>query len=228
MSNQLPPYPEGTKFAICIPSQQFCDIRWALALPTVFGTMPPGSVLFADWRYGVAETREQLWYTAVMSQPTITHIAYIDTDMIIEPNVFPQLVADNKPIVGATYFNSLLTGVAAWKEEKPIDIKIPRESSLVEVDKIGMGACLIKKEVFTETLKDEEKPLFFYQLDVSKQKMMSEDFYFFLKLAKYGIKPFVDLRCKCQHLKNCAITIDGQIIGPAVPPPPPPNDPNKK
>lgn len=211
------------KVAICVPTTTLIDVRWALAWPGVCGTFPGGSQLFADWRYGVAETREQLWYTAWKGIPDLTHIMWIDSDVILDLNCIPQLLLDNKPIVSGIYFNSLLTGVNAWLDEKPIDIRDQKykEQPLVQVDKVGMGVCLMQKSVFDE-LQDEEKPLFYYKVDVTTQSLLSEDFYFFQKLAKHGIKPWVDLRCRATHLKATALTPEGLVIGPAPPQSQPP------
>lgn len=210
-------YPPSIKVAICIPAQQQVDIRWAFTLPKIFQQVPPNSQVFTDWRYGLAETRETLFHTAIKSLPDLTHILWVDTDTIPNDNVIPQLILDNKPIISAIYFNSLFTGINAWKDEKPLDLKNPvlQKDPIVEVDKIGMGICVMQKNVY-DALVDEEKPLFYYKVDIGTQQLLSEDFYFFQKAAKHGIKPWVDVRCQALHIKNCAINPDGSIQTPFV------------
>jgi hypothetical protein len=187
------------------------DVRWAMGFPTFLSTCPAGSVYFADWRYGVGESREALYHTAINGVPDITHMLFLDADIIPNANVVKLLLEDNKPVVSAIYFNSLLTGLNAWKEEKALDPKMAYTDPLVEVDKVGMGCCLMNKKVF-DVLAEETRPLFFYKIDTITNQMLSEDFWFFKeKLLKYGIKPWVDLRAQCVHLKSFGVNPDGSI-----------------
>ena len=175
-----------------------------------------GTTFFGDWHYGVAESREFLYDTAIRSVPDLTHLVFLDSDILPAPNVMKLLIEDNKPIVSGIYFNSLLTGLNAWKDEKALDMKTAYPDPVVEVDKVGMGICLMKKQIF-DVLKEEPRPLFFYKIDTMNAKMLSEDFVFFEKLKKYGIKPFVDLRAQCLHIKSFPVNPDGSIGQPQQP-----------
>ena len=190
------------KVAICIPTMITVDARWALSLPKMLGTAPPNSTFFAEWRYGVAETRESLYHTAMKSIPDLTHIFFYDSD-VIPMTDFPiqTLLQDNKQIVSGVYWNSLYTGVAAWKDEKPLDLGAPRNDPLIECDKTGMGCCLISIDVFKTLIENnEERPFFKYIIDTKTDTLMSEDFKFYQTVAKYGIKPWLDTRVQCGHL----------------------------
>jgi hypothetical protein len=203
------------------------DARWALSLPKMLGTAPPNSTFFAEWRYGVAETRESLYHTAMKSIPDLTHIFYYDAD-IVPITEFPiqTLLQDNKQIVSGIYWNSLYTGVAAWKDEKPLNLGAPRNDPLIECDKIGFGCTLISVDVFKTLIEhDEERPFFKYIIDTKTGTLMSEDFAMLAKCAKYGIKPWVDTRVQCMHLKGLAIMPNGQVQIDANPPPAPPAPP---
>ena len=215
--------PAGPKVAICIPTMITVDARWALNLPKVLGTAPPNSTFFAEWRYGVAETRESLYHTAMKSIPDLTHVFYYDAD-IIPITDFPiqTLLQDNKQIVSGVYWNSLYTGVAAWKDEKPINMAESRNSPLIECDKVGMGCCLISIEVFKTLIEaDEPRPFFQYIINTKTNTLMSEDFAMLAKCAKFGIKPWLDSRVQCMHLKNLGILPNGQVQVDQPPPPPP-------
>ena len=216
------------KVAICIPTMITVDARWALNLPKVLGTAPPNSTFFAEWRYGVAETRESLYHTAMKSVPDLTHVFYYDAD-IIPITDFPiqTLLQDNKQIVSGVYWNSLYTGVAAWKDEKPINMAEQRNSPLIECDKVGFGMTLISIDVFKTLIEaDEPRPFFKYVIDTKTNSLMSEDFYFLTQLcAKHGIKPFLDTRVQAMHLKNLGILPNGQVQVDQPPPPPPAQQP---
>jgi len=225
VSTTAPPVAPTHKVAICIPTTITVDARWALNLPKVLGTAPPNSTFFAEWRYGVAETRESLYHTAMKSIPDLTHIFYYDAD-VIPITEFPiqTLLQDNKPIVSGIYWNSLYTGLAAWKDEKPINLAEPRNSPLIECDKVGFGCALISVDVFKTLIEaDEPRPFFKYVIDTKTNSLMSEDFYFLTQLcAKHGIKPWIDSRVQCLHLKGLGILPNGQVQIDAAPPPPPP------
>lgn len=219
-----PKWPEGIKLAILTPIYPLVDCRWALAFPKFLQQIPPNSFHFADWRYGVGESREALLHTAMVSVPDLTHILFLDGDVIPDDTaVFNLFQHPEVDIVAGIYFNSLLTGMAAWKNEQALKLQdlVGRENPLLEVDKVGIGLCLFKASVFRFLdEKQEERPFFFYKLDARANQMMSEDFYFFKKLEKYGIKPHIDLRARCMHLKTVGLLPEGAVSGglPTCPP----------
>ncbi len=222
----LPPQPQGSpiygvvnpgpqaKICMLIPTGLTCDVRWGFMFPQLLSDLPPGSNYFADYRYGLAETREALVTQALTTVPDISHILFVDNDCIpLTPNPIKTLLSDDKPIITGAYFNSLFTGLAAWKNEAAIQIKTPNQPFLQECDKTGFGFTLIKREVF-DAMKDEQRPWFYYTVDAGIMKMQSEDFYFIDKAKKYGYKPWVDLRVQLGHIKTVVINADGTINGP--------------
>lgn len=211
-----PKWPDGIKLAVLTPIYPLVDCRWALSFPKFLQQIPPNSFHFADWRYGVGESREALLHTAMSSVPDLTHILFLDGDVIPDDGAVFKLFEHDKDIVAGIYFNSLLTGLAAWKNEQALKIQdhTGRENPLMEVDKVGIGLCLFKADVFRKMDKEgEERPFFYYKLDARANQMMSEDFYLFQKLAKYGIKPHIDLRARCAHLKSALILPEGAVAG---------------
>ena len=206
------------KLAVAIPTLPLVDVRWALSVPRVLGQCPQGTAYFAEWRYGVGETREALYFEILNQVKDCTHILYWDSDVIPPDGAVLRLLMDDKEIVSALYFNSLYTGVAAWKDEKPVTVPRPDEVRLLtdmtamqEVDKVGMGFTIMKRQVFDELMQFEEPPFFYYKIDVRNAKLLSEDFYAFEKLKKYGIKPWVDKRVWCDHLKALNVHANGTI-----------------
>ena len=77
----------------------------------------------------------------------------------------------------------------------------------------GFGFVLIQKQLFDELEKKQaKKPWFYYTVDSGARKMQSEDFYFTdIVRETLGIKPFVDLRVQCGHIKSMVINPNGQI-----------------
>ena len=177
--------------------------------------------------------------------PDATHYLFLDTDIVPAQGAIQRLLDANLPVVSGAYYNSFLNGLAAWKDEKPIRIAaVPKLDDkgnvvktptgqvmaepdkfidavtqrpigpLVEVDKVGLGLCLFQKQVF-DTLEEEGRPFFYYQVDSLQKKMLSEDFWLFKhRLGKLGIKPWVHLGAQALHLKAMFINWDGTVISP--------------
>ena len=210
------------KIALLVPTNLNVDIRWAVGFQQILGQLPPGSTYMMDYRYGLGETREALVTEALVKIPDLTHIMFLDSDVITAvPNAVQLLLMDNKPIISGVYFNSLMTGAAAWKRikdqngqevEAPIPV-VNQAQQLVEVDKIGLGFAIIQKDVFTQLEeKKARRPWFYYTVDGGERKMQSEDFYFLDSVREtLGIKPWVDLRVGCGHIKTVIIMQDGSI-----------------
>jgi len=207
---------------IGIPTHQSVDIEWSNyyshnLLPKM---VPPNTGVILENRYGVAQSRETIANT-FMRNPNATHLLFYDTDIIpndshaITTLINDTMLDQSKYIVSGCYYNSLYTGLNAWINEVAINPKDPNSifntspDPLIPVDKIGMGICMIRKDLF-RLLVMEERPLFFYKIQEGNV-MQSEDFVFFDKLAKYGIRPYIDTRVKCDHIKRCKVGFDGSI-----------------
>lgn len=207
------------RLSILTPIYPLTDCRWTLSLPGILQHVPPGSTHLADWRYGVAEARESLLHTAMVSRPDLTHILFLDGDVIPDQDSIWYLFQHPEvDIVSGIYFNSLLTGLAAWREGDGQAVKVQehigRENPLMRVQKVGMGLCLIKIDVFKKMEEAKEpRPFFYYMLDARNNQMQSEDFYFFSKCLKYNIQPHIDFRARATHLKMVSLTPEGAAGG---------------
>lgn len=215
--NSVPPMVVGgreVKIAIGVPANREVDFRWAFWFANLRIQFPT-AVIIADNKYGIASSREAI-FQQFMSLPMLTHLLFVDADIVLPSFAIQTLVLDNVDIVSGVYWNSLNTGDAAWVNEIPLDIKQFNANNnnvgnpVIQVDKTGMGCCLISKRV-GQLLSTEEKPYFYYKIGDGNAQM-SEDFYFYQKLNKLGIKPFVDLRVQCQHIRNVLQNADGGIV----------------
>ena len=151
-----------------------------------------------------------------MSLPMLTHLLFVDADLILPNFAIQTLISDNVDIVSGVYWNSLNTGAAAWVNEAPIDVKQFNANNnnvgnpLIQVDKTGMGCCLLSKRV-GQLLLTEDRPYFYYKIGDGNAQL-SEDFYFYQKMNKLGIKPHLDLRIQCQHIRSVLQNADGGLI----------------
>lgn len=213
----LPPKP--VQLMVGIPVTPHTDIEWTLNYGSklLMQMLPPNSFVIPENRYGIGYARESL-VNHFISNPSFTHLLFIDTDILpIETHGIKTLIDDtiidpSKYIVSGIYHNSLYSGINAWKNEialKYNDIK-NNPDPVMEVDKIGMGYCVLKKELF-HILNLESRPLFNYKI-MEGNIMESEDFTFLKMLgAKYNIHPYIDTRVTAQHIKRCKVNVDGGV-----------------
>jgi hypothetical protein len=206
------------KLMVGIPATPLVDFRWAMRNAVVLQQQcppPPQTIIAADNRYGIAASREAI-FNQFVAMPDVTHLLFVDTDMILPDFAVQTLIQDDKPIVSAVYWNSLFTGNAAWVDDKPLDIRNINSNNnnvtepLIQVDKVGFGCCLFQREI-TKLLLTEDRPLFYYK--ITEGSLHSEDFFFLSKIRKLGKQymPWVDLRIQCQHIKSCMIGANGGV-----------------
>lgn len=91
-------------------------------------------------------------------QRNVSHIFFLDEDIILKPETIISLKNTNMPFVGATYYSrSPPYNVTANINQNPITRDMilerrknhpPNANILLEVTEIGMGACLIDTRVF--------------------------------------------------------------------------------
>jgi len=140
-----------------------------------------------------------------------THLFMYDADSVLRPNTILVLLEDGREVVSGYYLARKGTGALVVLKRttvKPLCnindfnyyrsytlrefFNLPREEKkLIRVDGTGMGAVLIKREVFEEL----EEPYF---LEWSShmppdQHQFGEDLWFSEALAKAGIPIYVDL-----------------------------------
>lgn len=130
----------------------------------------------------------------------VSHLLFIDNDMVFPPDALTKLIQYDKDIIGADYnqrsFPLTSTAKIADENGKLIAKKLTDEEkrSLLKVYSLGLGFVLIKAEVF----KKIPKPWFNSPLD-EEDNFMTEDFYFFDKANKAGIEVWCDPSLAIRH-----------------------------
>lgn len=198
--------------AIAVPATPWVDWRWSFWFSQLRMQFP-SAIVMADNKYGIAQSREALLnqFNAI---PALTHMLFVDTDLIAPDFAIYSLLQHNVDIVSGVYWNSLFTGNAAWIDEQPININnfnaqnMNVSNPLLKVDKCGFGFTLISKELMKKLL-TEDRPLFYYK--ITGGELHSEDFYFASILKRLGVPMYVDLRIRLQHVKTVLINANGQV-----------------
>lgn len=135
------------------------------------------------------------------------YLAMLDSDVIPCKN-WLDLIQERKDIISGLYFGwthkKYLTpfmfkfkkgGVFQDKGDRAFDIV--EGSGIVEVDRTGAGALIIKREVL-----EKIKRPFEVVYDEDGIAQTGEDFKFFERAQESGYKIFVDSDCICNHMKT--------------------------
>jgi len=182
-----------------IPSQFFGSF---LALYEYTKTKYKVNVLNIDNTY--VDTARNSIIAAFLKNPSDL-LFFMDSDMLVPRNSIELLDAHDKPVVSGIYFGRSQAGetypVAYNKQDEKRYAPITSfPKSLIEVDAVGLGCCLIKKSVLIDlSQKLGEKP--FFMVDHSdKQNVVGEDMYFCRQLKENGYPVLIDPALQCGHI----------------------------
>lgn len=202
------------EIALCIAHQELTTMEWAIAFRNL---QLPSNLLFMNRGMPIDVAREQMVRSALKHE--IKYVFFLDSDIVLEPNAVMTLKAiaeqKNLPIVSALYWARKRVDQpqpAAWKiihregntiKAAPVIVEEHiQKGNIIEVDFIGMGACLIKKEIFDKlNKKNPDKPFFEWGLGRKNLPQVSEDFYFCLRcIDELGIHPYVATLVRAHHV----------------------------
>ena len=142
-----------------------------------------------------------------------THVLLLDSDNVVETPADPNealryLLERNEAIVSGLYRAKKQEGFpyCMWKEH-PTDenLMIAIESftgNWIQPDLIGIGFCLIKREVF------EKVPKPWFKWD---EPTPSEDFYFIKKARKAGYVVNVFTEVRVAHIGTLVVETEGNV-----------------
>lgn len=202
------------EIALCIPHLETVSMEWALSFRNL---QLPSYLLFMNRGMPIDVAREQMVRSAL--KHNIKYIFFLDSDVVLPPDgvMILKSIAEQKnlPIVSALYWarkREQIPQPAAWKiiyregniiKSAPVMVEEHiQKGNILEVDFIGLGACLIKREVFDKLdthLKG--KPFFEWGLGRPNLPQVSEDFYFCLNVIdNLGIHPYVATSVRAHHI----------------------------
>lgn len=171
-----------------------------------------------DYNYAVNNNaslplnRNQLVYDSL--KKSATHILFLDSDIIVKPELIQKMLTTNLPVIGLLCFtrNSEKPEPIIYKDGKIMD---PFPEGIIEVDSTGTGCLLIKREVFAaiydlQEFKSGGNRFFVYNemwgSDLECKKL-GEDRSFCALAKRAGFKIYVDTVNTCEHLNPEGIGI---------------------
>lgn len=145
----------------------------------------------------IQDNRETIVETAI--EHKMTHLLFIDHDMIFEPEAVHSLVQRNKDIIGAPFaLRTESSRFATVKGTDPHGNKIWEEypDGLIKCCAVGTGFMLINLEVF----KKIPKPWFQLEYDDKGELQYGEDMSFCRKAREAGFDIFCDSKVNLLHI----------------------------
>ena len=206
------------KISIGIPYETRITVMWAMKTlgPLLFIPVPFCDKFPQMCRGFPLPLKRDKIVEMTLADPTMTHLLFVDTDSVCEkpsdPNQALQtLLQINEPIVSALYRAKQATGFnpAMWVEavepgtgKKGYTPIQQWTGNWIQADTIGMGFCLIKREVFEKI----PPPWFPWE-----RLEPSEDFSFCVKAKAAGYKINVFTDVQVSHIGDLIVHPDGHI-----------------
>jgi GT2 family glycosyltransferase len=214
--------PQGGKPTVCMLVPHFGNvtIEWCDTAYAPFKYIPhPRFNKTLKMARGIQnlDTERNMLVEFALQDPGVTHMFFLDTDCIPEsPKDINQaveiLLGCNAPIVSGVYRAKKRTSFpyAMWMNNPKGKGYIPiarYDGNWLEVDVIGFGFVLVKREVFEKI----PKPWFVWD-----RPQPSEDFAFCNKAKKAGFKINVMADVKVSHTGHLKVLNNGRVVNLAV------------
>ena len=197
--------------ALCLPTSDLFHPNTVISI--LNGNIPrPGIAINARGK-NVFQARNELVRDALAFEDPelgkVTHLLWIDDDMIFRSDAVPKLIAHDLPIVGGLCFNRhhpynpvLLYDPPKGCEDAGFLFRYewPQPPGLLEVDATGAAFLLTKREVFekiAENLKPDEGPF--------TQGGWGEDVSFCRRARAAGYKVMVDTSIEIGHVGEVVV-----------------------
>ena len=202
--------------ALCICHTGYVTTEFALRLRELI--LPPESIILFNRGRPLDACRNIL---AEEGSKVAEWIVFLDSDVIPPKDFVLKLLRHRLPIVSGLYRAKKKNFLwSAWIKK---DNKIQQVSSftkgLFEAYYIGMGLCLIHKDVFKLLKKSNPKlPYFLWTKDTcldipSHYKELSEDFFFCERVrTELKMKIFVDTEVIAHHAEGLKLTENGYSL----------------
>jgi GT2 family glycosyltransferase len=192
------------KIAVCVPVKESVSTEFLGSfLNLVFSNMKKYEIIVSfSELFPIDTARNDLVERALKYNPD--YIFFIDSDMILPDNILDDLVCMEKDIASALYFMKVppYKPIAKIMKGKMFCIinSIPL-NQVMEVDAVGLGCCLIKKEVFEKMKEKNEKMFRIEEQKINdKVQLLGEDTFFCLRAKESGFKIFLNTGLICKHI----------------------------
>lgn len=199
--------------AICVPSLGLVSVVWAGAYSSLLGPLNTGIVKIFVCGKGVAEARNECVKQALdidTKHPCvrISHIFWIDDDVVLQAGALVTLLKHKKQIVSGVYFTK-----SAAEEPLIFDAPFSGTAPFVpgefrEVWAHGMGLTLVELDVYKRMQKELDLGVDQYDIPAwyragtpvgedPQARFGSEDLHFLSVAHDLGIPAYIDASKEC-------------------------------
>jgi len=168
----------------------------------------PDTEVAQSFAHGQSPARNRNTMIELAIQNGMTHILFLDDDVVPRPDILKKLLAHDKDIVTGLYLMRSHPHLPILFDESytngscRFSILRPGLKGLVEVKNTGLGAALIKTDVFKKMADD----LPWIRLGQCEKDHWCDDIDFFNRARDiYGYKIWCDLECPVGHMLSATI-----------------------
>ena len=126
----------------------------------------------------------------------------VDSDIVLPRDSLAKMLGADKDIISGLYIQRIENThtLEVYMDNSNggytnIPYNLIKNRDVVEIAACGMGAALIKSEIFRKI----ERPYFFYKESLTMKDSISEDIYFCKKTREAGFTIWADTSIQCDH-----------------------------
>lgn len=197
-----------SKIMICVPTLEYARRADFYDYLAMIERDIPGVEFGQAMAHGQSPARNRNTMIEVALQNNFTHIMFLDDDTIPRPDIVKKLYAHDKDIVTGLYLmrshphQPILFDESYTNGSCRFSVLHPGLKGLVKVKNTGMGACLIKTDVFKKMADD----LPWVRLGQCEKDHWCDDIDFFNRARDiYGYELWCDLECPVGHMLSATI-----------------------
>jgi hypothetical protein len=153
----------------------------------------------------VDEARNHLVRVAFETNPDVTHLMWIDSDVVPPPDTLERLLGHDKQIVGGIYHQKELPHHPLVYDLDPYRLVESSFSGgeLRKVGGIGLGCALVRAETY-KLMSQHFQDIRWHELSYGT----GEDVHFFERCRKIGVEVWLDPTIRCGHVRDQMLTSD--------------------
>lgn len=197
------------KVMICVPTAEFAR---RADFYDYFNQLEKPEGTMITFSHGQSPARNRNIMIRLALQAEATHILFLDDDMAFKPTLLLDLLAHDKDIVGGLYLMRNYPHLPIMFDESYADGRCrftflnPGRKGLAECVNMGLGAALIKTDVFKAMAEGHDYEKFTWiTLGEAEADHWCDDISFFNRCTKMGYKVWVDLESPCGHILSAII-----------------------
>lgn len=168
----------------------------------------------AQTSYGILSQARNILLNQLLKQGQtwMTHVLFVDSDMVVPHDAIQRLLERKVPIVSALYFmrKPPYLPVAIPKDHKETGViegagsfALEYKPGLNPMAAVGMGCCLIESKVIFD-IEEKHKDQKWFSFEQNE----GEDIWFCRRARQLGYKVFLDADVKCGHVGDLIVTED--------------------